>query len=269
MAGEDAESAPQPPPITPRPMIVRVLAALAIVAILVLSMWAVLRAAHNIKKTVRNDLTLHLTAEHNLTPTQLSEAADVLQRRAHALGYHATTRVDGDSVDVATDTKIKADDVKTLEHTGTIENRVVLGQLRADTPIPGGPYAGKRCSQLVDGKKWFWDSATPHQTCYYLGPVQLDGTAVTRAVANYSPQENGWGVDATYRGNEFVDKIAQPDVGKQVAIVFGGEVLSTPVIEKGITGNQIRISGAMNAAQARRLAAVLGSGELPDRFVVD
>src|SRR4051794_32304442 len=45
----------EPPPVVPRPMAIRVLAALAIVAILGLSMWAVLRAGHNLNHKVTRD----------------------------------------------------------------------------------------------------------------------------------------------------------------------------------------------------------------------
>src|SRR4051812_3747526 len=175
MAGEDAAS--ETPMVTPRPMPVRILAALAIVAILVLSMWAVLRAGHNIKRTVSKDLTLQLATTRKLSDSELSAAANVARRRAKALGYDATVGVNGDTVNVATTKKITNDDVRTLSKTGTVENRVVLGQLRADTRLrarrPGtdDPFAGKRCADLVDGKQWFWDDQRPHRACYFLGPV--------------------------------------------------------------------------------------------------
>src|SRR3954453_9657808 len=116
MAGEDAES--ETPLVTPRPMPVRILAALAIVAILVLSMWAVLRAGSNIKKTVRKDLTLHLTAVRQLSAEELAAAATVVKLRAKALGYDSPVGVNGDAIDVATTKKYQSGDVRTLLQTG-------------------------------------------------------------------------------------------------------------------------------------------------------
>ncbi len=55
MASEDREQGSQP--IEPRPMAVRVLAALAIVGIVVLVMWVTVRAGHNINHKVRHDQT--------------------------------------------------------------------------------------------------------------------------------------------------------------------------------------------------------------------
>ena len=51
-----AEEGAELPPIEPRPMIIRVLAALAIAAIVVGSVWVVVRATHNINKKVHHDL---------------------------------------------------------------------------------------------------------------------------------------------------------------------------------------------------------------------
>ncbi|HEY3833128.1 MAG TPA: hypothetical protein VGO03_12605 [Acidimicrobiia bacterium] len=69
MAENDDEGV-ELPPIEPRPMIVRVLAALAIVAIVVGSMWVIIRAAHNINKKVRHDLTTTIAPSTTTTIAQ-------------------------------------------------------------------------------------------------------------------------------------------------------------------------------------------------------
>ena len=48
-------------------MFIRVLAALAIVAIVVLLMWATIRAGHNINHKVRNDFNTTTTAPRTTT----------------------------------------------------------------------------------------------------------------------------------------------------------------------------------------------------------
>src|SRR3954463_6614298 len=117
MTVDDAEN--ESPTVEPRPMAIRVLAALAIVAILVLSMWAVIHAATNIKKTVHNDLTIHLIPAERLSPPeQLRADAAVLQRRARALGYGATAAVGDGTIDLATTKKVAGADLKTLLEQG-------------------------------------------------------------------------------------------------------------------------------------------------------
>ena len=102
--------------------------------------------------------------------------------------------------------------------------------------------------------------------CYQLGPNLLPGTSVTGAAAGYDPQQGGWGVDVTYRGDSFVKAVAEPYVGKRVAIVLDNRVLSAPTINAGITGSQVRISGSFTQGSAKQLALALKYGSLPVRF---
>jgi preprotein translocase subunit SecD len=104
--------------------------------------------------------------------------------------------------------------------------------------------------------------------CYLLGPAILTGKSVTSASASYGQDSNGngWGVDVTFKGNDFVQKIAQPYVGKQIAIDLDGLVQSAPTINSGITGNKVRISGSFSQGQAKDLALVLKYGALPIQF---
>ena len=113
---------------------------------------------------------------------------------------------------------------------------------------------------------WFWDQPDKtgaHRACYLLGPDVLPGTAVSSASAVYDPSQNGWGVNTTYKGNEFVRNVARPYVNKQVAIVLDNTVISDPVINYGIAGNDVRISGNFTATEAKALAIMLRSGPLP------
>ncbi len=100
---------------------------------------------------------------------------------------------------------------------------------------------------------------------YELGPTLLTGEAVSTASAAF---ENGsWGVTVKFTsqgGIDFVAKVANPNIGKQVAIALDGVVQSAPVINEGITaGNPVRISGSFTQAEAKELALVLRFGALP------
>src|SRR3954470_1869721 len=121
MADNDAEN--ESPPLTPRPMFQRVLAAIAIAAILFLSMYVVLRAGHNFNKQVKTDFAtsipksafhLKLTPSHSLTEAQLRADAALLQRRARALGYVAYAVANHGKIDVGTTKQIAPADVRTL-----------------------------------------------------------------------------------------------------------------------------------------------------------
>ena len=100
---------------------------------------------------------------------------------------------------------------------------------------------------------------------YQLGPTLLTGKAVSTASSAF--ESGGWGVNVKFTsqgGQDFVDKVANPNVNKQVAIVLDGVVQSAPVINPGITaGNPVRISGSFTQQEAQDLAVVLRFGALP------
>jgi preprotein translocase subunit SecD len=109
------------------------------------------------------------------------------------------------------------------------------------------------------------------QLAYVLCPAALTGKNVSGASATFvsgGGTQGGWGVDATFRngGAQFVSKIAQPLVNRQVAIVLDGVVQSAPTINAGITGSNVRISGSFGESDAKDLATVLKFGALPVRL---
>jgi preprotein translocase subunit SecD len=103
--------------------------------------------------------------------------------------------------------------------------------------------------------------------CYLLGPTIMTGRNVGKAQAIVNPSSAAWEVDVTFKNDDFVNKIAKPYVGKQVAIVLDGIVQSAPTIQSGITGRQVSITGNFSSSQAHQLALVLRYGSLPVQLV--
>ena len=68
-------------------------------------------------------------------------------------------------------------------------------------------------------------------------------------------------------GKKFADLTAR-NIGKQIAIVLDGEVLTAPVVQEAITGGRAQISGSRNMEEAERLAILLRSGSLPVKIEV-
>jgi preprotein translocase subunit SecD len=104
--------------------------------------------------------------------------------------------------------------------------------------------------------------------CWALGPALLTGKSVKTARSSYATDNSGsgWGVDVTFKNDDFVNKVATPNVGQQVAIELDGVVQSAPVINQGITGRTVRISGNFTQGEAKDLALVLKYGALPVQF---
>jgi preprotein translocase subunit SecD len=102
--------------------------------------------------------------------------------------------------------------------------------------------------------------------CYLLGPTIMTGRNIGAATAVVN-SNGAWQVDVTFKNNDFVTKVATPNVGKQVAIVLDGIVQSAPTIQSGITGKNVTITGNFSSKEAHQLALVLRYGSLPVQLV--
>jgi preprotein translocase subunit SecD len=103
---------------------------------------------------------------------------------------------------------------------------------------------------------------------YLLAPATVVGTDVKGATARLDPAgTNQWQVGVTFTGGgqkKFTDLTAAT-VGKQVAIVLDGVVISAPVIQNTIPGDA-QITGNFSKDEAQNLANVLKYGALPLTF---
>jgi preprotein translocase subunit SecD len=132
--------------------------------------------------------------------------------------------------------------------------------------------AGDLVTFQDNNKNGFYDPGTDEKL--QLGPVQITGAALKKATAVFVPltaqQSNpnaqpGWQVDFTLNGagaKTFGD-VTTKLVGKQLAIVLDGVVVSAPTINEAITGGQGVITGSFSEQDAKNLAVVLNSGALP------
>jgi preprotein translocase subunit SecD len=108
-------------------------------------------------------------------------------------------------------------------------------------------------------------------SCDVLGPVALEGTAVSSAQA--AIPQGQWLVDLTLKDSGLTEwnkvnaRCFDSDATcptKQVGIVLDGQVQSAPVPQtREFANNQIQISGSFNEKQAADLALVLNYGSLP------
>jgi preprotein translocase subunit SecD len=92
----------------------------------------------------------------------------------------------------------------------------------------------------------------------------LDGSTIQRAQVS-NDQFGKPEVDFTLNmeGGKKFSKITEANVGKRMAIVLDGKILSMPVIRERIPGGQVRISGNFTLKEAQDLALVLRAGAFP------
>ncbi|MCM3844764.1 protein translocase subunit SecD [Pseudonocardia sp. DR1-2] len=105
------------------------------------------------------------------------------------------------------------------------------------------------------------------QSKYLLGPSFLEGTEIASAQAQQNQQGVGWVVGLTFKpqGADTWGRYTTENVGKNVAFVLDGDVVSAPTINQPIFG-QTQISGQFNQDRAQQLAQVLRYGSLPLSF---
>ncbi|MFF9088724.1 protein translocase subunit SecD [Streptomyces sp. NPDC014991] len=109
---------------------------------------------------------------------------------------------------------------------------------------------------------------------YLLGPAAVDGTEVKKAQAVFDTQgAAGWQVQMTFTsggGKKFADitgelaKNQSPQ--NEFGIVLDGQVVSSPFVQRAITGGQAEISGSFKQEEAQNLANMLSYGALPLSF---
>ena len=97
------------------------------------------------------------------------------------------------------------------------------------------------------------------------GNTLLTGTDLKDAQAAMNQQNNQSVVNLEF-SDEGAKKFADAtmnNVGRQIAILLDGEVLTDPVVREPILGGRAEISGQGDLEEAQRLAVLLRSGALP------
>lgn len=70
------------------------------------------------------------------------------------------------------------------------------------------------------------------------------------------------------QGSSEIARITRENVGRHIAIILDGQVLSTPMITEPILGGQLQISGGFTVEGAGQLAIALRSGALPMKLKI-
>jgi preprotein translocase subunit SecD len=211
--------------------------------------------------------------DQDLRPADVAIAREILRSRMAALGFS------GSEVDYDTTRRLvivhfprgrtpSADLARLSVRTADLRFRLVNSVIPysgstapgngENTTCRGGavvtPDRPARQVILADKDKTF---------CYLLGPTILTGRNIGSATAVVNSSSGAWQVDAHFTNNDFVTKVAAPNIGKQIAIVLDGVVQSAPTIQAGITGQDVTITGNFSSKDAHELALVLRYGALP------
>ncbi|MBP8632972.1 MAG: protein translocase subunit SecD, partial [Synergistaceae bacterium] len=101
-------------------------------------------------------------------------------------------------------------------------------------------------------------------TAYLLGKAYVTGKDLTKADTTFD-QFGKAAVSLKFNseGAKLFDEATAANVGKQIAIVLDGVVISAPVVQQRISGGEAQITGKFSTPEANRLAIMLRAGALP------
>ena len=108
-------------------------------------------------------------------------------------------------------------------------------------------------------------SGTPIALDDVFYPAELTGRYLAHASVEFDPQTGVplVGLEFTYEGALLFAKITHDNVGKPLAVILDGSILSAPVIQSEITGGKAQITGNFTPKEAKALVRNLNYGALP------
>ncbi|MEK9171844.1 MAG: protein translocase subunit SecD [Patescibacteria group bacterium] len=108
-------------------------------------------------------------------------------------------------------------------------------------------------------------SGTPITLDDVFYPAELTGRYLAHASVEFDPQTGVplVSLEFTSEGALLFAKITHDNVGKPLAVILDGSVLSAPVIQSEITGGKAQITGNFTPEEAKTLVRNLNYGALP------
>ena len=105
--------------------------------------------------------------------------------------------------------------------------------------------------------------ATP--SGFRFKPTALAGKHLKRSQVQFDPQTGQpvVALEFTKEGAALFEELTKRNVGKPVAIVLDGKIISAPKVEEVITGGQAVIRGKFSLKEAKELSIQLNAGALP------
>lgn len=122
----------------------------------------------------------------------------------------------------------------------------------------------KQMQDSVKGKDDMMVAKGENGGAYLLGKQYVGGGALTKAETNFD-QFGKAAVSLKFNsdGAKLFDEATAANIGKQIAIVLDGVVISAPVVQQRISGGEAQITGSFTTEEANRLAIMLRAGALP------
>ena len=192
------------------------------------------------------------TVKSKPTATEMADTIEKMRLRAEIFSTESEVYQEGLNRVVVDIPDVKDADavLKQLGSAGSIQFIPVEGNI---TRQADGTYKlNKSIEELAKEKK-----------------ISVDGADVSTAKAQSIKGDAGVGVqyivelELNAKGANKFAKATQDNLGKQIAIVYDGNVISAPVVQNVISDGKAQISGQDSMEEAERLASIIRVGALP------
>ncbi len=234
-----------------------VIALALVVALVGVAVWLFYPPQTRIRQglDIKGGLDVILTAEGKVDATTIDRAITIVQNRVDGLGVSgATVQKEGANALRVQLPGVKdaRQALKMLGSTGQLEFVEVAS-------LPATTQAAVRSAQTT-GKKVRLQKGT-------YEPV-LTGEVIESAQAGANTDADAAGtyeVNMIFnpKGTEAWAAITARSIGKPIAIVLDGQVVSAPNVQGAIPDGQSVITGSFTAEEAKQLATILQTGALP------
>jgi preprotein translocase subunit SecD len=194
-------------------------------------------------------------------------SAAVIDKRASEISTTepVVTRRGQNQIVVQLSADQSGDEIKhLLLATGRLEIKLVDETASPESLAAGKPRIGSQILPFARGA----GNGLPYIAIRRLGG--LSGNDVNSAQSNLDSQtgEPIVTIQLTEAGVKKFAKMTAENVGRSLAIVYDGTVISAPVINEPILGGSIQIAGGFTYESASELAIILRTGHLPIKFRV-
>jgi preprotein translocase subunit SecD len=191
----------------------------------------------------------------------VTQSIRVIERRLYEAAARATVEQEGPArivVRLGPSDSVKLS-IALAARRGRLEFRLIDTTMAAEQALATAPPPG---SEVL-----FDTINMPHLVAK---EASVSGRDVVAAHAMFHPSSQEPAVEFALddEGSRRFGEITHANVGRALAIVFDGKVLSVPVIRTPITGGRGMIYSGFTPDQAAEMALLLRGGELPGRLTV-
>lgn len=114
------------------------------------------------------------------------------------------------------------------------------------------------------GEEWQIVAGDDGGSIYLLGRPMLTGNELSNATSGFDQLGRpDVSLEFNSKGSELFEKATEATVGRQLAMVLDGSVISAPRVNERISGGKAQITGHFSVEEAKGLAVMLRAGALP------